>query len=161
MTTIDAGLAQELPAAGRVWTITTLTGDKVTGYLPAWAVADPSQGGVPLDRLSLVLDDINHHAPFDGIVLDVVGPDCAPEAPAEQALFFNGGIDCNPHAQAPEPGVPVANLQILSEYWMFGLDPAALTELAAKLYDVAKRIDNELRPQLIAVRADWAKHLTI
>ncbi|WP_405584994.1 DUF6907 domain-containing protein [Streptomyces sp. NBC_01190] len=36
------------------------------------------------------------------------------------------------------------------------LDPDGLAEVAAQLRAQADRLDHEIRPQLVAVRADWA-----
>jgi hypothetical protein len=141
--------------AVRTWTITTTSGCTVTGHLPGWATADPSEEGVSADRLAVALDDVNHHAPFEGLSLSVFTPGRPVDGP-EAAPFFRGGIDCNPFAAAPEPCVPVANIEVLPDFWLNDLDPDGLAGAAAMLRTLADRLDNELRPALVAARADWA-----
>jgi hypothetical protein len=74
----------------------------------------------------------------------------------EQVLW--GSIDCIPYAEDPEPRIPVVNIAIIEDYWINDLDPDGLTELAARLRAQADRLENEIRPRLIAARTDWAHH---
>ncbi|MFC4035307.1 DUF6907 domain-containing protein [Streptomyces polygonati] len=147
------------PASGRTWTIGTTAGFTATGYLPAWAEEDPSDSGVPLDELQLRLADINHWTHFDGQTMQVRLPAFGGEASqVGEAQVFRGSIDCNPYAEEPEPRVPVVNLAIIEDFWINDLDPEALGDLAAKLRAQADRLDHEIRPRLIDIRADWAQH---
>lgn len=152
---VEAGSAA---GADRTWSITTTDGDTVTGYLPAWASVDPSATGVPPHRLGDALSDINHHLPFDGTVLTVDSPDDRTEPPEEEP-FFRGGIDCNPYAEDPEPKIPVANFEVLPDYWAFDLGPDEVTRISKELRALADRFDNEVVPALIAARTDWTAAL--
>jgi hypothetical protein len=141
---------------GRTWTITTTSGLTVSGYLPGWAEEDPSQSGVALERLGLELADITHEAPCPGQMLPVVSG----SGPAEEAEVFWGTIVCHPFTEDPEPRLPVVNVRIIDDYWTTDLGPAELADLAKKLRAQANRLDNEVRPALIAARDDWATHHT-
>ncbi|MFC4034479.1 DUF6907 domain-containing protein [Streptomyces polygonati] len=155
----SAGTAYAPASGGRRWTIATTPGFSATGYLPAWAEEDPSESGVPLDRLQIRLADINHWTRFDGQTMRVRSPAFGGEgAQLGEAHIFRGSIDCNPYAEDPDPRVPVVNLAIIEDFWINDLDPADLADLAAKLRAQADRLDHEIRPQLIAARADWAEH---
>jgi hypothetical protein len=54
----------------------------------------------------------------------------------------------------------IEQLQLGSAVDVFGLDPDGLAEIAAKLRAQADRLDHDIRPQLLAARADWAAHHT-
>jgi hypothetical protein len=141
----------------RTWTIETTCGHTTTGYLPAWAEDDPSETGVPLERLGVSLADICHHAPFSGQLLPV----SCDSSPGRPTVILFGSINCNPYDEDSELRVPVVNLQIVDDYWSNGLDPTALADVAAKLRAQADRLDHEILPALIAARADWnAQHTT-
>ena len=71
---------------------------------------------------------------------------------------FSGTIDCHPFAEYPEPRVPVVNLAVVGDIWINGLDPNGLAEIAVQLRAQADRLDCEVRPRLVAARADWAEH---
>jgi hypothetical protein len=135
----------------RAWTITTTCGCTVSGYLPAWAEADPSEAGVPLDELPTLIADMNHWTRFPGqrVVVALSGVEC------EDTEVFRTSIDCNPYVGGPLPRLPVANIRIVGDYWLHDLSPAALTEIATKLRAQADLLDTEIRPQLIAAREDW------
>ncbi|WP_405585862.1 DUF6907 domain-containing protein [Streptomyces sp. NBC_01190] len=155
-----------LPAAsaepagtGRTWTITTTAGFTVEGYLPAWAEEDPSATGVPLDRLPVRLADVGHWTHFGGQSMRVRSPAFEGEGGGEgEEQVFWGSIDCHPYADDPEPRVPVVNLAIIEDFWINNLDPDGLARVAAQLRAQADRLDQEIRPRLIAARADWAEH---
>jgi hypothetical protein len=138
------------------WTITTVNGVQTSGYLPAWAEDDPSEASVPLEMLSIRLADVSHRSFFEGQMMMVVAPDA--NGVADEEAVFEGSIDCNPYAEDPEARVPVVNIQVYLEHWILGLDPSGVTEVAAKLRAQADRLDHEVRPALIAARADWAAH---
>jgi hypothetical protein len=152
--------AQTAPTTGPLrrastWSVTTTTGFTVSGHLPAWADEDPSESGVPLGRLSIVLEDVGHRSSFEGQLLPARSPACEGDA-AGHILW--GSIDCNPYVEDPAPRVPVANVALVADYWINDLDPAGVADLAAKLRAQADRLDDEVRPALVAARADWAAH---
>lgn len=151
-------IAQQL-TPGRTWIITTTVGKSVIGYLPDWAESDPSVTGVPLKRLSPELDDIRHHAPFDGQFVRVHSPAAGHDKDdTTEERIFCGGIECHPYAEDPEPRVPVVNIAIIGDLWIKDLDPDGLADVVAKLRAQADRLDNEVRPALVAARDDWAAH---
>lgn len=137
------------------WTIATTAGYAVTDYLPAWADSDPTATHVPLDQLSVELADVSHRAYFDGQLLRVHHPVFS--AAADERVLW-GVLVCDPYAEDPDPRVPVVNVAIVGDYWINHLDPDGLAEVAAKLRAQADRLDHEIRPQLVAARADWAAH---
>lgn len=150
-----AGTGAGVPdGAGRRWSIVTTSGCTATGYLPGWAVEDPSATGVPPAGLHLAVSEVSHHAPFPGQRMPVT----CDTGPAQEAEVFRGGIDCDPYAEGPEPPVPVVNLQIVDDYWVYGLNPEQLAGIAAKLRAQADRLDHAIRPALIAARTEWAAH---
>jgi hypothetical protein len=74
--------------------------------------------------------------------------------------IFWGAIECSPYAEDPGLRVPVANIWLVDDYWLHGLDPAEIAGFAAQLRAHADRLDHEVRPALIAARADWnAQHM--
>jgi hypothetical protein len=139
----------------KTWTITT-TGPAITGHLPEWAEEDPSETGVPPDRLDIVLADICHYAEFSGQGMHVA----TDGGTGTFAVVLGGSIECYPYAEHAAPRIPVVNLQIIDDYWINNLDPDHLTEITAKLRVQADYLDHEIRPALIAARADWATHHT-
>jgi hypothetical protein len=146
--------------SGGTWAITTARGCTATGYLPPWAKEDPSETGVPHDRLSLRLADVSHYANFPGQLLPVSSPGCIPCAvPAgHQEEVLRGSLDCNPYDDDPGLRIPVANIEVVADHWLTGLGPDDLAGLAAKLRTQADRLDHEIRPALVAAREDWADH---
>ncbi|CAG7650982.1 DUF6907 domain-containing protein [Actinacidiphila bryophytorum] len=141
----------------KTWTIATTAGDAVSGHLPAWAHDDPTAANVAPDQLPVELADISHRAYFDGQLLRV--RDGASTAADERVLW--SVLVCDPYAEEPDPRVPVVNVAIVDDYWVTHLDPDGLAELAAKLRAQADRLDQEIRPQLVASRADWAAHSNV
>ncbi|WP_328917026.1 MULTISPECIES: DUF6907 domain-containing protein [unclassified Streptomyces] len=141
-------------APAKTWTLTTTNGYAATGHLPAWAEEDPTETGVPLDRLSAQLADITHRAAFNGLCLPVVNGN----GPAQEAEILSGTLECVPYADAPEPNVPVVNLRIIDDHWITGLDPTALTDLATTLRTHADHLDHHINPALTAARTDWTTH---
>lgn len=142
------------------WTITTTAGYTATGHLPLWADEDPSATGVPHDRLSVTLADIRHHITFEGQQVAVWNPalPSGRQYKSEQAQVLWGSIECHPYAEAPQPREPVVNIAIVADHWISGLDPDGVAEIARQLRAQADRLDNEIRPRLVAARADWAEH---
>ncbi|MYS22580.1 hypothetical protein GA0115240_142317 [Streptomyces sp. DvalAA-14] len=151
--------AAEPVQPGRSWTIATTAGYAATGYLPAWAVADPSETGISLDLLPIRLADVNHCTVFEGQTMRVRSPGCGcvPGRLGETEVL-RGSIDCNPYAEDPEPSDPVVNIATIEDFWINGLDSDGLAEIAAKLRAKADRLDREIRPRLLAARADWTAH---
>ena len=148
-------------ATGRTWAVITTCGHIVTGYLPSWAQEDPSRTGVPVERLGNVLADICHWAEFPGQTMRVARDG----GPGTDTVVLGGSIDYHPYTgnisiPTPSTGVPVVNLQIIDDYWMHNLDPYALATVAAKMRVQADYLDHEVRPALIAARADWAAYCT-
>ncbi|SDO51832.1 DUF6907 domain-containing protein [Actinacidiphila guanduensis] len=140
----------------RTWTITTDTGFSISGHLPDWAEEDPSAQGVPIERLGLMLSDINHHRGFVGCPLPVHVPDGRTGTATESVEVLHVGIDCDPYAPEPELRQPVANLCLVDDYMVPGLDPDGLARLAAALRAHADLLDGEVRAALVRARGDWA-----
>jgi hypothetical protein len=144
-------------SSGAAWTITTTAGFTASGYLPAWADDDPSETGVALERLHAVLDDVSHRTAFDGQTMLVWSPERDGDGLRDERVFW-GAIGCRPYAEGSEPRIPVVDIAVVDDYWINGLDPEGLSGIVAKLRAQADRLDHEIRPQLIAARADWAAH---
>jgi hypothetical protein len=134
-----------------MWSIATTAEFTASGHLPAWADEDPSESDVPLNRLPLALADVCHRSAFDGQPLRVQSP--ASETPVERVLW--GSIEVHPYAEEPASRVPVAQVAFVDDYWVNDLDPDDLTDLAVKLRAQADRLEHEVRPALVAARADW------
>jgi hypothetical protein len=97
--------ASAAPASlGRTWSISTTGGFTLTGYLPPWADEDPSDTGVPLERLSVTLIDLAHRRPFAGQRMRVHHParagDDGQAGESEESLF-DGHITCYPYSEDP------------------------------------------------------------
>jgi hypothetical protein len=146
--TSDAG---EPVGRNRTWTITTICGCTVSGYLPAWAEADPSEAGVLLDEITALVADMNHWTRFPGQRMAVAHRGVE----TEDSEVFRTSINCNPYVGGPLPRLPVANIRIVGDYWLHGLTPTALADVATQLRAQADLLDDEIRPQLIAAREDW------
>ena len=145
-------------ASGRgTWRIGTTTGFVVEGYLPAWAEEDSSRTGVSPELLPARLADVGHWVQFEGQPMRVHDPAADGEM-VGNGQVFSGTIDCHPFAEYPEPRVPVANLAVAGDIWINDLDPDGLAEIATQLRAQADRLDHEVRPRLVAARADWAEH---
>lgn len=141
----------------RTWTVTATSGLSVTGYLPPWAEDDPSRTGVPVARMGKVLADIRHTAVFPGQSMRIARDG----GPGTDTVTLGGSIDHHPYTDNTEipalsAGVPIANLQIVDDYWVHDLDPWALGMIAAKLRAQADHLDRQVRPALTAARAGWA-----
>ncbi|WP_329134027.1 hypothetical protein OG552_17680 [Streptomyces sp. NBC_01476] len=146
-------------AVGRRWVMTTAAGVKVKGYLPAWADCDPSMREVPLDVLPFRLADVCHREVFEGLSLRVCSPPSEGESGQEgeeQVLW--GSIDCCPYAEEPERRQPLVSVALVADFWINGLDPEGLADLASLLRAQADRLEHEALPRLVAARADWAEH---
>ncbi|WP_405584377.1 DUF6907 domain-containing protein [Streptomyces sp. NBC_01190] len=139
-------------APGGTWTIETSGGYTATGYLPTWAEEDPSESGIPLGRLPATLADITHRAPFEGQCVAAVHG----SGLAETAEILSGSIDCTPYAEDPDPRGPVANIRIIDDYWINGLDEDGLAAFAEQLRAQAALLEGEVGPALAAARAEMA-----
>lgn len=146
--------------AGRTWTITTDEGLSVTGHLPAWAEDDPSESGIPLDRLGTVLSDINHHLDTSGQLLRVRSSPGASGPTDEEVPVFCGSIDCDPYSPDPHQRIPVFTFHLVDDHLITALDPEGVTALAAALRTQADILDHEVRPTLLAARDDWTRNNT-
>jgi hypothetical protein len=145
------------PAAPRRWTLTATDGRTLTGHLPAWAGADPSEHNVPPDAWEDRLADVHLTRRFAGRTVPVYSATSpAPGPVAEEA--FSCTLDCNPHAEGPEPRVPLVNMHLCGDSWFTDLGPEDLTRLAATFRWVANRLDREVRPALVDAQEDWAGH---
>lgn len=160
MTTGTQACVSASEAPRRIWTVTTVNGQDVIGYLPPWAEDDPSRTGVPVERLGKVLADVCHSARFSGQTVRASRTET-------DIVILGGSIDHHPYTDDPDlpvlsAGVPVAHLQIVDDHWVHDLDPWALGAIAAKLRAQADYLDHEVRPALTAARADWtaAHHIT-
>ncbi|MFJ1585507.1 DUF6907 domain-containing protein [Streptomyces sp. NPDC088197] len=158
MKTVSRGPAAEtdVPARpGRTWEIASTDNYTATGYLPTWAEDDPSTSGVSLARLFVLLGDMCHQAHFDGQRMRVAHA----REPGEESAVFSGTIDCTPYAEDTAGRLPVANVWIVDDYWVNGLDPTGLATFAAQLRAQADYLDREVYPLLVAARAEWtARH---
>jgi hypothetical protein len=145
----------------RTWSISTTGGVTITGYLPPWADEDPSDTNVPLEKLSIELIDLTHWQPFDGQTMHIHHPahaDGDGKAGEGEDTLFNGNITCYPYSEDLRERTPFANVRVVDDFWMNNLTPDDLTDLAAQLRAQADRLDNEIRPSLIAARTDWETH---
>ena len=99
-----------------------------------------------MDRLDKALADICHRAEFSAQGIRVATDD----GPGTVMAVLGGSIDCHPYAgnprSPPSAGIPVANLQIIDDYWVHGLDPDQLADITAKLRAQADRLDHEIAP---------------
>ncbi|WP_031512567.1 DUF6907 domain-containing protein [Streptomyces sp. NRRL F-5123] len=139
----------------QTWTITTTTGYTAAGYLPPWAETDPSTTDIPPHHLATELADLTHHQPFPGQRIAVTLTD---DQPAPETVILSGSIDCAPYSEDPTSREPVANLQLVDDYWLTNLDPNQLATIAAQLRTQADHLDHQVRPALIAARNDWTAH---
>jgi hypothetical protein len=147
----------EREGAARRWTISTVNGVTVSGYLPAWADEDPSESGVSPERLSVTLVDIAHRRVFDGAVFLAFTTEGGLDG-AHPVSVFQAEIQCSPCPDPTLPGepvIPVVNIQISPECWMTDLGPDELANVAVRLRALVDRIEREVLPALIAARADW------
>lgn len=140
---------------GRSWTIATSDGYVTRGYLPGWAEEDPSRTGVRPAKLRNTLHDIIHRAQFDGQLIQVAR---GGYGPGEQAWVFAGAIECIPDPGDGTRPIPVVNIHLFDDYWLTGLGPNELSVFTAQLRAQADRLDHDVRPRLIAYRADWSTH---
>ena len=75
--------------------------------------------------------------------------------------WFCGSIDHHPYTgdvpitPTSAAVLPVVNLQIIGDYWVHDLGPGQLAVIIGQLRAQADYLDHELRPALIAARADW------
>ena len=140
--------------SARTWVVATVSGEAVTGYLPAWAEEDPSRSGVRPDRLHIALADIFHQAEVGGLVLPVVhGP-----GPAVEAGVLVVTVGCKPFGEDDEPRIPVVNVQVVDDFWLRDLDPDAVAGLGVRLQGLGRHLVGTVAPGLAAARADWARH---
>jgi anti-sigma regulatory factor (Ser/Thr protein kinase) len=139
------------------WTLTTTQGTVTTGYLPDWAEDDPSETDVAPELLPARLAAINHRTVFEGQYMSVRAPDATGKAEEEE--IFGASIDCNPYDENPAHRVPIANLQVLPDFWISALSPADLTAIIGQLRSQADRLETEVHPALTAAREDWINHL--
>jgi hypothetical protein len=140
---------------GGTWTITTTNGTSATGYLPGWADDDPSQTGVSVDRLHILLQDIVHETNFSGQVMRLAPRE---QGPGEDTEVFVSSLVCTLETEGQEPPIPVVNIHLIEDFWIIGLGPNGIAEIAAALRAQADRLDHEVRPRLIAYRDDWTTH---
>lgn len=140
---------------GRTWTIASLEGDVARGYLPGWAEEDPSRIGIAPERMRHAVHDVIHREPFDGQLLRLAE---GGYGPGEQTWVLSGNIECIPEPGEDEQPVPVVNVHLIEDFWLTGLGPREVAVLAAQLRAQADRLEQEVRPRLVAYRADWAAH---
>ncbi|WUH18613.1 hypothetical protein OG370_13755 [Streptomyces sp. NBC_00448] len=130
----------------------------MTGHLPGWAGADPSEHNVPPDAWENRIADIHLTRRFAGHAVPVYSATSRAAGPvAEEA--FSCTLDCNPHAEAPDACVPLVNMHLCGESWFTDLGPEDLTRLAATFRWVADRLDREVRPALVDAQEDWSKRV--
>lgn len=141
-------------ARDRTWAVTTTSGLAVRDYLPYWAENDPSCGGVRPERLDVALDDVVLEADAGGLVLPVVHG----QAPAEQAAVLAVTLVCKPFGQEGEQRLPVADVQLVDDFWLKGLDPQGARDFGQRLRDLGNLLVNQVAPALEAARTDWLRH---
>ncbi|WP_236060007.1 helix-turn-helix domain-containing protein [Actinacidiphila acididurans] len=138
----------------RTWSVTTTSGLTVRDQLPAWADNDPSRDDVRPEHLHAALADVVLEADAGGLVLPVVhGQD-----PAEQAAVLAVTLTCKPFGQQGEPRVPVAEVQLVEDFWLKGLDPQGITDFGHRLHVLGHLLIHQVAPALQAARADWSRH---
>jgi hypothetical protein len=112
---------------------------------------------VPLDQLLLRLGSINHRNFFEGPTMPLTATNSRDDA--EEDAVFAGSIDCNPYDTDIRLRVPVVDIQVSPTYWILGLNPQELADIASKLRAQADLLHDEVLPALIAAREDWsARH---
>jgi hypothetical protein len=97
--------------------------------------------------------DVIHRAPFDGQLIRLAK---GGYGQGEDSWVLAGNIECIPEADADQPSGPVVNIHLIEDFWLSGLGPEELATFAAKLRAQADLLDFDIRPRLIAYRADWA-----
>lgn len=141
--------------SGGEWCITTSDRDvAVRGYLPGWAEDDPSGTDVAPELLGKRLADVHHRQDFGGESATVAFACDPPRA----TVVFGVTVDCRPFAEDDQPAVPVANVQIVDDFWFKDLDPDGLGAVAALLRAQADRLEQQARPALVAARDDWRRN---
>jgi hypothetical protein len=148
---VSVNASPAVPA--RTWVIATASGEAMTGYLPGWAEEDPSQAGVPAERLPAVLADITHYADMGGLIVPVVRA----QDPAHDAPVMAVSIECKPFPEDGDPLTPVVNVQVTDDYWIKNLDPAGVADLGQRLRTLAERLITTVAPTLAAARTDWTR----
>jgi hypothetical protein len=140
---------------GGEWRITTSDGDvAIREYLPGWAEEDPSRTGVAPQLLGKLLADVHHRRDFGGESA-VVAFASDPPGPM---VVFGVTVGCRPFAEEGQPRVPVANVQIVDDFWFKDLDPEGVSAVAALLRAQADRLEQQVRPALVAARDDWQRN---
>ncbi|WP_307795341.1 helix-turn-helix domain-containing protein [Actinacidiphila acididurans] len=141
-------------AKARSWAVTTTSGLTVRDHLPDWADSDPSRDGVRPEHLDAVLADVVLETDTGGLILPVVhGQD-----PAEQAAVLAVTLTCKPFGQSDEPRIPVADVQLVDDFWLKGLDPQGITDFGQRLRTLGHALIHQVGPALEAARADWSRH---
>jgi hypothetical protein len=148
-----AGAVVPVPP-GRQWTITSSGGYTVQGYLPGWAEDDPSRTDVPSNAMRNAVYDVIHRASFDG---QLVSPARGGYGPGRDTWTLGGNIEVIPDNDG-KPSTPVVNVHLIEDFWLTGLGPDEVAALAGQLRAQADRLEHDVRPRLIAYRADWAAH---
>lgn len=140
-------------ACARTWAVSTTDGEVVRGHLPWWAEDDPSRTGVRPERLHIELAAITHQANRGGLIAPVTQG----TGPAQDAGILVVTIDCVPFTEAGDPDLPVANVQLVDDYWIKNLDPAGVTHLGRRLRALGDHLTNTLAPELAHARTDWTE----
>jgi hypothetical protein len=161
-----AAPAQEPPtdetaSRSRTWSIGTTGGITLAGYLPPWAEGDPSETGLPLEKLSIELSDLSHWQPFDGQPMRIHHPAYADgdgKAGESEEIVFNGNITCYPYSENLRERTPFANIHVVDAFWMNNLVPDEVASLAAKLRAQADYLEKSVVPALVTARNDWDAH---
>ncbi|WJD99737.1 DUF6907 domain-containing protein [Streptomyces antimycoticus] len=137
------------------WTITTTDGQTVTGYLPSWAEADPSEKDLDPARLPLQLADLAHVARFDGAPLRVFSPgyEGFKGGVFEEAVFA-ATLDVHPYDDEPVRRQPTVNLEVVQDHWIENLGPDELADVIAKVRAQMDRLD-DVHARLVQARAEW------
>jgi hypothetical protein len=139
------------------WTITTDSGPSATGYLPAWAEADPSADKVPLALFGSQLADLTHHKDFDGRIIRHVS---SPGGTGDGVVLV-ASISCTPYAEEPERRAPFATVSIIGDHFIDGLDPDGLAELITALEAQTGYLRSNVLPALEHARRDWISRVSV
>lgn len=146
----------EARPSARIWTLRTVNGVTITGYLPAWSQNDPTEDNVPGDRLEMRLDDFKHARYYESDLVAKADLNDRGERSIGETAMLCPQIQCAPFHEDPANRVPTVSVELIEGYdhWIEGLDPQGVADLAAKLRTQAALLD-QVASDLAAAREDW------
>lgn len=144
--------------SGRTWSIVTTTGERVSGFLPAWAEDDPSRTGVDPGRLHIALSDVTHETFFGGQFVPVCQ---GAQEEGEDSAVLSAVMRCRPFATDDRTSVtaPLVSIQLVDDFWIRDLDPPGVIEAAGQFRGFADLLLTTVAPALTAARTDWTEQL--